>query len=570
MNWNRWLAVARGDEPADLSLRNGRVVNTATGEVTDADLAFAEGFVAGVGTGLAARETLDVAGRYIAPGLIDAHVHIESSLSTPAAFARQVVPCGTTAVVADPHEIANVAGEEGIRYMIAASEGLPLSVFFNLPACVPATPLGTAGAELDAPTLAALADLPRVLGLAEFMNVPGAVRGFPDCLAKLDLFRARRIDGHAPQVSGRMLQAYTGPGPRSDHEAVTADEAREKLRAGMYVFLREGTAARNLRDLLPAITAANSRRCAFCTDDCHPATLMDEGHIDHLIRVAVAGGLPWITAIQMATLNPCEFYGLQDRGLLAPGRRADAVVFSDPTDFRAEWVFSAGRCVGRSGGPADGYTEPKAEDARVRGSMRVNGHRVSFRIPVPPGARIRVIGVRPGQLVTRHETDAAEIRDGAAEAAPGRDLLKIAVIERHRGTGRVGLGFVRGLGLRSGALACSVAHDAHNLIVVGCDDRSMRAAVCAVVESGGGLSAACGDRVLARLALPIGGLMTDRPMSETRAAMDALVAAARELGAPEDPWMMLSFLSLEVIPELKLTDRGLVDVTRFELVPLVR
>lgn len=569
MDIKKWLAAARGDEPADISLRGGRVVNVATGETLETDVAFAEGRIAGVGSGLDAREIISLDGAYVAPGLVDAHVHMESSMSTPAEFARAVVPRGTTTVVADPHEIANVAGAEGVRYMLAASAGLPLSVQIMLPSCVPATPLGTAGAELNAKDLAALSSAAGVSGLAEFMNVPGAVGGDAECLNKLAVFEGRAIDGHAPGATGRTLQAYTGLGPRTDHESMTPDEAREKLRAGMYVLLREGTAARNLLELLPAVTPENSRRCAFCTDDRQPASLLDQGHIDHLVRLAVQAGLPWMTALQMATLNPCECFGLRDRGLLAPGRRADVVVFRDPTNFRAEMVFSGGRCFGFHGSAAGDWPLASADDRKVRGSMRVPWDRVSLKIPAMSDARVRVIDRIPRQLVTHEVVLPARVEKGEALADASRDLAKLAVIERHHGSGRAGLGFVRGLGLRHGALACSIAHDAHNLVVAGMDDASMLAAARTVADAGGGLAAADGSHVLAQLPLPVGGLMSDRPMVETRRAMDQLVAAATALGAPEDPWMSLSFLSLEVIPDLKLTDRGLVDVRRFQFVPVV-
>ena len=323
MNLPDFLKIARGDEPADLALRNGRVINVYTGEIVDADIAIAGDTIVGVGAGYAASQEIDLGGRYVCPGLIDAHVHIESSMVAPPQFARAVVPRGTATAITDPHEIANVAGAAGIRYMLAASEGLPLSVYVNLPSCVPATTMGTAGASLEAEDLTALADLPRIIGLAEFMNVPGAVLGLPGAREKLLAFQSRVIDGHAPGISGKWLQAYTGAGPGSDHECTTPEEMLEKLRLGMVVFVRESTAAQNLRALLPAITPQNSRRCAFCSDDRHPADLLDEGHIDYLIRLAVGEELDPITAIQMATLNAAEWFRLRDRGAIAPGKRAD-------------------------------------------------------------------------------------------------------------------------------------------------------------------------------------------------------------------------------------------------------
>jgi len=567
MKLSRFLPIARGDEPADLVLCNGRVINVFTGEIIEADVAIAGDTVVGVGPGYEAREEMDLGGRYVCPGLIDAHVHIESAMVIPPQYARAVVPRGTTTIVADPHEIANVVGADGIRYMLAVSEGLPLSVLVNLPSCVPATHMGTAGAELTADDLIELRDLDRVIGLAEFMNVPGAVLGLPGALDKLVAFQGRVIDGHAPAISGKWLQAYVGAGPGSDHECITADEMLEKLRLGVVVFIRESTAARNLRALVPAITPQNSRRCAFATDDLHLGDLLDEGHVDHLIRMAVAEGLDPITAIQMATLNAAEWFRLRDRGAVAPGRRADLLVFSNLKDFRAEMVFAGGGLVAEDGAPVGDWPTP-AVDVGVRDTVHVDWEQLSFAIPAQ-GERMRVVGVVPDQVVTEHLIEPAKVVDGLAVADLERDLLKIAVVERHRGTGNVGLGFVRGLGLRRGALAGSVGHDAHNLTVAGCDDTSMMTAARAVGDLGGGLVAAVGEEVLASVPLPIAGLMSDQPMEAIRRQMDRLLAVAQDFGSSlHDPFMALGFLVLEVIPALKLTDQGLVDVEKFDFVPL--
>ncbi|MCP4592688.1 MAG: adenine deaminase, partial [bacterium] len=410
--------------------------------------------------------------------------------------------------------------------------------------------------------------LPRVVGLAEFMNVPGAVLGLPGALEKLTAFRGCVIDGHAPATGGKWLQAYVGAGPGSDHECTTADEMLEKLRLGMYVLIRESTAAKNLRALAPGITLHNSRRCAFGTDDRHPADLLDEGHLDHMIRMAIAEGIDPITAIQMATLNVAEWFRLRDRGAIAPGKRADLVVFSKPQDFCAEMVFAGGVLVAQDGAPVGDWSAPAVNDSPVRDIVRVDWEQLSFKI-LAYGEHVRVIGVVPDQVVTGHLIEPVQMQGGMAVAAPERDLLKIAVIERHRGTGNVGLGFVHGLGLKRGALAGSVGHDAHNLIVAGCDDVSMMTAARAVGDLGGGLVVAVGKEVLCSVPLPIAGLMSDQPVEVVREQMDRLVQTARDLGSSlHDPFMALGFLALEVIPSLKLTDQGLVDVEKFDFVPL--
>lgn len=576
MELTRLLSYARGDEPADLLLAGGQLVNVFSGDVHPADIAVAGGMIVGVGQGYTARQTVDLDGRFVAPGLIDAHVHIESSLVTPREFARAVVPRGVTTVVTDPHEIANVCGLAGIRFMLDDADGAPLTMLVNASSCVPATHMETSGAALSADDLASLKSLPGVLGLAEVMNFPGVIFGDGAVLAKLEAFADRVRDGHAPGVTGKQLNAYASAGISSDHECTTLEEAREKLRLGLTIFIREATNAHNLKALLPLVSADNERRLCFCTDDRQPADLLDEGSIDHLIRVAVAEGVHPVTAIRMGSLNVAEHFRLHDRGAVAPGRRADLVVFSDLQAPRAERVYVGGALAaedgaivtGASGGRSAG-SPSAAAPAAVRDTVRVALDRVDLSIPAR-GTRIRVIGAIEDQLLTSHLVMDARCDDGRLVADPSRDVLKMVVIERHRGTGNVGKGFVTGVGLKRGAIAGTVAHDHHNLVVIGADDRSMLAAARAVAEAGGGQAAAEADTVLALLPLPIAGLMSDQPIEQVRARIDALLAAARRLGSTlHDPFMAMSFLALEVIPKLKLTDVGLVDVEQFAVVPLV-
>ncbi|HEX5137652.1 MAG TPA: adenine deaminase [Planctomycetota bacterium] len=559
------LSAARGDTPSDLVLRNARLVNVASGDVHEAEIAILGRHVAGVGQGFRAREEVDLKGAFVAPGLLDAHVHVESAMVPPSEFARLVVPRGVTAAVTDPHEIANVAGVEGIRFMIADARRSPLAMYVNASSCVPATHLGTAGATLEAKDLAPLLGEPEVLGLAEVMNYPGVVHGDPKVLEKLEAFRGRPIDGHCPGLSGHALDAYVAAGIESDHECTRIGEAREKLRLGMTLFLREATNAKNLAALLPLVSPATERHICLCTDDRQVPDLVHEGSIDHLVRMTIAAGVDPVTAIRMATLNVAERFRIPDRGVIAPGRFADLVTFRDLDAPRAERVYASGRLVARDGKMLAPRT-PVA--AAFTDSVRIDWSKVSLRIPAR-GRRVRAIGAIPDQLVTAHLKVDAKVENGEAVADPSRDLLKMAVIGRHAKGGRVGLGFVQGVGLRGGAIAGTVAHDHHNLVVIGADDRSMLAAAKAVGGAGGGLAAARGDEVLALLPLPIGGLMSDRPHEEVGAGLEALVAAAAKLGSKlRDPFMAMSFLALEVIPALKLTDQGLVDVDAFAPVPL--
>jgi adenine deaminase len=459
---------------------------------------------------------------------------------------------------------------EGVRYMARDGECGPCDILLTVPSSVPATPLATSGAALSLDDLARLREDPGVVGLGEVMDFGGVIAGKEHLLRELALFQGRVIDGHCPGLAGQGLAAYVAAGIRSDHECTTAREARAKLQCGMRLFLREGSAARNLRDLLPVLTPAVERRLSFCTDDLSPADLLHTGSIDHMVRLAVKAGVPAMLAIRMATLNPAEHFRLEDRGRIAPGCRCDLVVVDNPLDFRPFQVYQAGRLVAQGGKMTEKQDDAREveEPQRLRRSVAVDWRQVDLAVPAE-GERVRVIDLVPDQLVTRELILPASIEKGRAVADPQRDLLKLAVIERHTASGRIGLGFVRGMGLRQGALAGTVAHDHHNLITVGADDRSMLTAARAVGAAQGGLAVAVGEQVLCLLPLPVAGLMSDLGIEEVARRAAELDAAAGELGTTlRDPFMTLSFLALEVIPDLKLTDRGLVDVRRMQLVPL--
>lgn len=565
-------AVARGESPADLLVTGGRVVNVFTGEVASANVACAGGVIAGVGSQYTAGETvLDAGGAYLIPGLIDAHLHVESTLLMPAELARAVISRGTTALVCDPHEIANVLGLAGVELMLTAAAGLPVDFFFTAPSCVPATPLETAGGAIGPRDVEKLLEKPQVVGLGEMMNYPGAIAGEAGVAAMICAAanRGKALDGHAPGVTGIELQAYAGAGLSTDHEVTGAAEALEKVRAGMTVIIRQGSAARNLEAVLPAVTERNCASFMFGCDDREAGDLLERGHLDAVLREAVALGLDPVLAVRLATLNPARHYRLGRRGALAPGYRADLVVVEDLHDFAVRLTVKDGKVAARQGEavlPPVSFTPPPAALHTVR--LARLPEPADFTLEAPPGA-VPVIGLIPGEIITaKLILEPRRGEGGAVLSDPERDILKIAVLERHRGSGGRAVGLVRGLGLKTGALASSVAHDSHNIIVVGVEEKAMAAAAAAVAQAGGGFAAAgAGGEVLALLPLPVAGLMSLEPAATVAAGVRAVNSAARSLGTTLDqPFLALSFLALPVIPHLKITDRGLVDVGRFSFI----
>lgn len=559
------IDVAKGDTPADMLLKEAFVVNVFTGEILKRSVAVKDGIIAGVGDYELAEEIFDLTGKYLIPGLIDAHIHIESTMLTPPAFAAAVVPRGVTAVVADPHEIVNVTGLDGLQYMVDSSRSLPLDIFYMMPSCVPSTMLETAGAVIGAEQIRqGLKGNRNAPGLAEMMNFPGVCLKAPEVMEKIALaqYTGCLIDGHAPLLSGRDLNAYIGAGITTDHECTVLEEALEKLRLGMKVIIREGSAARNLSALLPVITEKNYPNIMFCCDDRSPADLVAEGEIDHVLRRAVSHGLDPVTAVRLATANPARHYHLRGMGAVAPGYRADLVVMDDLRDFQANMVFKGGRLVARSGKLLSAL--PRTVRKKAPGSVILPELRGRLDIEAPANnARARVIEIIPDQIITR------QILVPAGQLTPANDIVRVAVVERYGKNNNVALGFVRGFGLKYGALASTVAHDSHNLIVIGAESSDMELAAETAAAMGGGLVVVSRGKVMATLPLPVAGLMSEQDAVTVAGQHENVKKAAVETGCSlTEPFMTMSFLALPVIPELKITDRGLVDVNRFAPVDL--
>lgn len=563
----RRINVAAKRTPADLVIKNGKVVNVFTREILQEDIAIVDGFIAGLGD-FEGKESIDAQGSFIVPGFIDGHVHIESAMVTPAEFSNVVLPHGVTTVVADPHEIANVSGLSGIDFMLKSSEDIPLDVFIMLPSCVPATPFENAGAKLSDSDLEPFYDHPRVIGLGEVMDYPAVMQTQGDMLKKLEgaSRKGRCIDGHAAGLSADEINVYMSAGIRSDHECINAEEAIDRLRKGMYVMLREGSAARDLLALLQAVNEQNARRCLFVTDDKHLDDLMNEGSIDHNIRMAISQGVDPVLAIQMATLNAAECFGLKYKGAIAPGYEADLLLVSDINTIKIEKVIKSGKLAAKGGKiitPSRCSTVP---DASISNSVKMSSLTSDdLRIEIGTG-NANVIGIIPNSIVTRHLVEKLEAFNGCFEPNPETDLLKLAVVERHRNTGNLGLGIIKGLGMQRGAIVSTVAHDSHNIVAAGASDEDLLLAIHHTAEMKGGLAVVKDGKVVADLELPIAGLMTDRDSAFIYGRLSELNQALREAGCNMlfNPFLTLSFLALPVIPELKLTDKGLFSVKSFQ------
>lgn len=566
------INVARGLEKADLVIKNANVVNVLSEEIYKGDIAIVDGIIAGIGENYSGKKEIDVNGAYVSPSFIDGHVHLESAMMLPKEFASVVLPAGTTTVIIDPHEISNVLGLHGISFMHEAVKNLPMDVYTMLPSCVPATPFETSGFDLNSYDLSLLIDKPWVLGLAEMMNFPGVLNLDNNVMAKLELAKSKekRIDGHAPYLSGKDLCAYVASGVKSDHECTTPEEAIERIRLGMYVMIREGTAAKDLDALLPVLKNCNTRKCIFVTDDRHPSDLKE--HINGMVRRAVEAGVDPIKAIQVASLNTAEYFGLQNLGAIAPGYKADLLVLPDLKSFKPDIVMKNGNVIAHNGKLA--IEIPQGEALAVRNSVNVRWITPEdFKISVnePDGKiGVKALEVIPHQLITKSVETEALVEDGNAISNIENDTLKICVIERHRATGNIGKGFVKGFNLKCGAIASTVAHDSHNMIVIGTNDADMYTAAVALIKCKGGKVVVKDGEIISELALPIAGLMSDREFDYVVDKCEELNQAAHSIGCElNDPFMTMGFLSLPVIPELKITDKGVFDTNKFDFIDVI-
>lgn len=564
------INVARGLEKADLVIKNANIVNVLSEEIHKGDIAICDGVIAGIGENYSGEKEIDINGAYVTPSFIDGHVHLESTMMLPKEFAKTVLPAGTTTVIIDPHEISNVLGLHGISFMHEAVKDLPMNVYTMLPSCVPATPFETSGFDLNSYDLSLLIDKPWVLGIAEMMNFPGVLNHDKNVMAKLELAKSRgkRIDGHAPYLSGKDLCGYIASGVKSDHECTTPEEAIEKLRLGVYVMIREGTAAKDLEALIPVLKTSNTRKCIFVTDDRHPADLKE--HINGMVRRVVEAGVDPIKAVQVASLNTAEYFGLKDLGAIAPGYKADLLVLPDLKSFKPDIVLKDGQVVAQDGKLA--VEIPENDAIATRNSVNVRWITMDdFKIQTEGDGvkKVRALEVIPHQLITKSVMSDVKVVDGNAISNVETDTLKICVIERHRATGNIGKGFVKGFNLKCGAIASTVAHDSHNMIVIGTNDFDMYTAAVALIKCQGGKVVVKDGEIISQLPLPIAGLMSDKEFDFVVEKCDELNKAAHSIGCKlEDPFMTMGFLSLPVIPELKITDKGVFDTNKFDFVDI--
>jgi adenine deaminase len=564
LSLEKLIAVARGEAVADLLLTNAKIINTFTAEIEKSNVAISHGRIAGIGDYSQATQKIDLKGKYLAPGLINGHIHIESSLLHIAEYARAVVPRGTSAIVTDLHEIANVAGLKGIRYLMDCARGLPLDCYFMAPSCVPATHLETSGAELGAKELKIAFRWKNVIGLGELMNFPGVLMRDKEVLKKVRLARGRVIDGHAPRVSGKDLNAYLTAGASSDHESTTLEEGREKLRRGMYLMIREGSSEKNLDELLPLVKDKTYRRCFFVTDDRTCADLLKEGDIDAVVRKAISRGLNPIRAIQMATINTAEHFRLRQVGAVAPGYVANLIVIDDLPKLSVDMVFHKGKLVAQKGKAL--FSTSWRSDPEITRSVNIKPFTIEA-LKLPASRKdLPIIEIVPGQVTTKGIKLEPKVRDGFVVPDIEQDILKLAVVERHKASGNIGLGLVKGFGLKKGALGSSIAHDSHNIVVVGTNDQDIFTAIKEIEKLEGGLVVAAGGKIKGSLALPIAGLLSEEPLEAVVSKLEELQEIAAGWGCVlPSPFATLSFLALAVIPELRLTDKGLVDVVAFKL-----
>jgi adenine deaminase len=565
MNLSDIIAVSRGDKPADILFKNARIINTFNGEIEEGNIAVTGDTIAGIGNYNKATEIVDLKGGYIAPGLINGHSHIESSMLYPGQFTEVVVSRGTSALITDLHEITNVAGIDGIKFVINAIKDLPLDMFFMVPSCVPATNMETSGAIIDAADIRRIFDLPGVIGLGEFMNFPGIIFGDEKVLAKIDAASGKVIDGHAPGVSGNQLNAYIAAGIHSDHECTKIEEAREKLARGMYIMIREGSSEKNLDDLLPLVTDKTYRRCLFVVDDRSCTDLLHEGDIDAVVRKAIRRGLNPVRAIQMATLNTAEYFRLYNRGAIGPGYLANLITIKDLTNLEIDMVYHKGRLVARGGNYL--LSKQQKPSIELTDTVHVKSYTIENLKLKTTTVDFPVIEIIPGQIVTKKTIEKITINNGCASADPAKDIAKLVVVERHKASGNIGVGLIKKFGIKNGALASSVAHDSHNIVAIGSNDEDIYTAVKEIEKMHGGLAVCLDGKILAALPLPVAGLLSPDPLRIVVANLEKVEKAANTLGKlPTAPFALLSFLALPVIPELKLTDQGIVDVLQFKII----